>query len=77
MRLGKKEGSTRRGLHVTLRGLDVWAHPEKVTLELRLWKRGGSRPRGIEGRESNQCKGPEVCVCTGRSEELDGGCGRE
>ena len=35
MRLGKKEGSTRGagggGVHVTLRGLDVWAHPEKVT----------------------------------------------
>lgn len=77
VRLGKKEGGTQEGLPVRLRGLDGWVHPEKVTLELRLWKRGGSRPGGIEGSESSQCKGPEVCVCTGSSVELEGGCSRE
>ena len=34
-----------------------------MTLELRLWKRGGSRPGELGGRDSSQCKGPEVyCV---------------
>lgn len=61
-------------------GLDGWACPEKVTLEPRLWKRGGSRPREVAGRGSSQCKGPEVHVCIGSSVEPGGGqcgCSRE
>lgn len=47
--------------------------PEKVTFEQRLWKCGGNRPGELGGRNSSQCKDPEVPVCTGTFVELEGG----